>query len=120
MKISSLFLLIFIFLTVSVSAQKPLKYKPFQHWQNDSLYSNQLKNGLKNRYQFGEKLPALKVPEKQLLPGNQNLAMVPDSGNVVVHEPHTNMPVLVPKFRSKMPVVKPDPNVHYFLKIKKY
>lgn len=119
MKTTGLIQILGVFLSISLSAQSPLKYKPHPYLQKDSLYSKQFQNQLKQRYQFNNKLKRFNVPDKQFLPGYQNLAMVPDSRKIVQHKPNTNMPVLVPRFRSKMPVMKPDPNIHYFLKIKK-
>lgn len=120
MKTLGLLLILGLFLSSSLLGQTAQKNKLDSVWKNDSLYSGFLHNQLKQRYSFNNKFPKLTIPEKKLLPESQNLAMALDSGKIVLREPNTRMPVLVPKIHSKMPVMKPDPNVHYFLLIKKF
>ena len=118
MKTAGFTLMCCLLITLSLSAQtkreqksdsNKIEYNLFQHALNDTL---KLDNPFsENRFQ---------APSRKYTfpPQSQNLAL-----NYRIGRPYTGqtfrMPILRPEFKSKMPVMKPDSTIQYFLKVQK-
>ena len=121
MKALTLFLILILTILMQLSAQNPIKrkadsteivpnavpYKPF----DDSL---------KLLNPFGRERHLKMMPNSGFFRLNPNMAMIPTPRPPFRRAPGTRMPVMVPQFQSKMPVLKPDSTIHYFIKIKKF
>lgn len=118
MKKSKLLLWLFILISTSMLAQNPLKStNPIPRFKNIqdtlSLQKFDFKQLMENR------------PNKYVLPDNSILqapkfALKQEKTSPVQISSIDNMPVYTPSVKFNMPVYKPDTNVHYFLRIKKY
>lgn len=110
MKTALLILAGCLLMTISLSAQTRQEaktdsikagYNSFQHVLNDTL---KLTNPFaENQFQ---------APARKYNFSRQNLNIALNSNSTF------RMPVYRPEFKSKMPVKRPDPSVHYFLQIK--
>ncbi len=79
----------------------------------------QFPNNLKFQNPLAENQLKLQRPEMKGLNRMPQLNFMQQTKPQVIATQPDRMPVIVPEYRSKMPVYKPDPSVQYFLKIKK-
>jgi len=119
MKTSVFILVICTLISLSVSAQTKPESKSdsvkigsnsFQHTLNDTLKLDNpfIENNLQLPYQKNKQFSS-----------NLNLALIPRYGHGFTKS-NFGMPVYNPNFRSKMPIMKPDPTIHYHMPIKHF
>ncbi|MFA5328736.1 MAG: hypothetical protein WC384_13165 [Prolixibacteraceae bacterium] len=115
------FILIFgLFLNYGVKAQTLKIDKPDSSAiESIEPKKYQYPNNLKFPNPLAENQLKLQRPEMKNFNRMHQLNRPGQNAPQVIAAQPDRMPVLVPGYRSKMPVYKPDPSVHYFLKIKK-
>jgi len=120
MKASALFLILILTILGQLSAQNPIKLKADSAGiPSNALPAKPFDDSLKLLNPFVHE-PRLKImPNSGSYRLNPNMAMIPNSRPPFLRAPGKRMPVMVPQFRSKMPVLKPDSTIHYYLLIKR-
>ena len=87
--------------------------------KKDTTETKPLNDQMKLDFPSFREQPRLAAPDNKRFRRNPNLALTPNKRPSEFRDPNNRMPVLRPRFRSNMPVMKPDSSVHYHLRIKR-
>ena len=113
-------LILVLLVSVSASAQPKFNLKTDSLViANDTILTKH-QSQLKIDNLFGNENHRFVFPKNKSQQLNPNLAFVPNNRQRFESDPNFKMPVLKPNYQSKMPVMKPDSSIHYYLLIKKY
>ncbi len=112
-----IFLIVCSLISISIPAQT--KSNP----ESDSIVINPsfqhiLKDTLKFEIPSGGHHFQTLSPQIKLTDQDQKLALIQRNGKILQNQ-NFRMPVYNPRFKSNMPVMKPDSTVHYHLLVKK-
>ena len=119
MKTLRFLLIAVVLISASASAQTKLNLKTDSLVISNDTVLNKLQNKLKLKSPFERENQYFFQPGNKPFQINPNLAVIPKQRPSVYSDPNFKMPVLKPSYQSKMPVMKPDSSIHYFLRIKK-
>ncbi len=121
MKSLSLIFLVGLFPSCLVSAQIQFKQKTNSiDLKKYTKCSRLLREPLKLNLPTEKKQHSPGKLNQQLLSANQNLIHTPGFRQPYGGNSRFRMPVLKPQFQSKMPVMKPDSTIHFFIQNKKF
>ena len=119
MKTPKFILILVLLISVSATAQTKLNLKTDSLVINNDSILYKFQNRLKLKNPFGNESHRFILSGNKPFQINPNLALIPKLRPSVYADPNFNMPVLKPSFHSKIPVMKPDSSIHYYLRIKK-